>query len=162
MKTNTYNKENNKPKKKRKLISLLIAGGITAVVLVLTIVINLFVSAPYTGRNAPVTINGDIEFRGGHDFGSTVVYVNPVTARPVASDHTGIEAKSLNWWIAAPGENEPMYSSQTHDLEQTFHYMRTNGMDGTYILQFQVEAQSGNVYRMGRNFHIASNETAEN
>ena len=159
---NNKNENKNEERKKNKLISFLIAGGVTIAVLILTIVLNLYFAAPYTGRNAPVSIQGTIEFDGGHDFGSSVVYVNPVTARPVASDHTGIEAKSLNWWITRPGENDALYSSQSHDLEQTFLFMRDSGHEGTYVLQFQVEASSGNIYRMGRNFHIAAQETSEN
>ena len=144
--------------KKKKIINIGIACVVTLVMTIAVITVNK--AANDTIESKPVTISGGIEFYGGHDLGNDVVYVNPTRAIPVANDHTGIETKSLNWWITESGEEKALYSSQNDDLESIFRLLRESGTSGAYMLQFQVEAQSGNVYRMGRNFFIAPDDNS--
>ena len=141
--------------KKKMVLTTIILCIITITVTVAIAAVNLLINDSVA---ASVTIKGNIEFYGGHDLGENVVYVNPQDARPVASDRSGIQASSVNWWISEPGIDEPLYSGFENDLETTLTSMCKNGKNGMYVLQFCVETESGDAYRMGRNFYIIADE----
>ena len=138
----------------KKTSHIIIACAITVLVVIVAIEANLLINNSIESKPPPVIIEGTIEFSGGHGFGKEIVYVNPAKAKPVASDHSGIEARTLDWWITKPRENEVLYSGQRHDLEAALRMMRETGTSGMYILQFKIETISGDTYRMGRNFYI--------
>ena len=147
-----------KNRKTKKTQHIVIACAIAVIVTIASIIVNLLIHNALDEEPPQVIIKGTIEFTGGHSFGKEYVYVNPANAKPVASDNSGIEAKSMEWWITKPRENEPLYSGQANDLEVVLRIMRENGVSGTYILQYKVETDSGDTYRMGRNFYIVPYE----
>ena len=139
---------------KKTISHMIIACAITVLAMIVTMEVNLLINNSVESKPPPVIIEGTIEFSGGHGFGKEIVYVNPTKAEPVASDQTGIEARTLDWWITEPSESEILYSGHRHDLETSLRTMRETGESGMYILQFKIETMSGDTYRMGRNFYI--------
>ena len=149
-----------KDKKSKKTYHIMIACGITLLATFVTIAFNLMINESVESKPPPVVIEGAIEFSGGHGFGEDIVYVNPAYAKPVASDNSGIEIKSQEWWITKPRESEPIYSGHGSSLDDTLQLMRETGTSGMYFLQFKVKADSGDTFRMGRNFYIVSDYEA--
>ena len=144
---------------KNKKSNLITASVVTILATVAIVAVNMFINNPAENKPTDIPITGYIEFFGGHDCGEDVVYVNPLNAVPVGSDHLGIDIKVFNWWITTPGENEPLYKSQDNELEDTLRLMRETSPEGMYILQFHVEAQSGEAYKMGQNFYIIPDDS---
>ena len=99
---------------------------------------------------AAIDITGEIVFSGGD---ALLEHVNPKQASAWAQDDLGA-LTSQNWWITATGGGDILYSGVGDNADEALVQMYLSGENGEYELNFRMADETGNTYKLTRQFTI--------
>lgn len=130
-----------------------ITGAAAAVTIAGAICLGVFMSDAVQASTEVTPIqNAYVLFYGGDNYIDTN-RVNPKQAEPKVESEVH-DLKVLRWWITSPGDESVLYAGEGSDVSAAFSALRGAGSSGEYMVYFNVECQSGDVYLVGGNFLI--------
>ena len=126
---------------------------ITALVASVTVIFAAILGAPAnTGliQKDPTNAVGEIAFKGEN---AAHPYLNPESAEVITDSISG-ELIIIDWNITVAGTEDVIYSGENDFSDGILNQMRANGMDGEYMLMFQLKDANGDIYKLGHSFII--------
>jgi len=94
--------------------------------------------------------SGEIVFTGSE---ARAEHINPRQATVWASNSNGA-LSVIYWWVNALSSEDILYSGEGTIVEEPFTSLRSQGVEGDFILSYKMQDSDGNIYTLARQFTI--------